>query len=129
MPAPRNSPLASSTDPEGPDHVRYLITVIDDTTNSATPDEMAAIDRFNDRLRAGGHAVFACGLATPDTAAVVDGRSGSPEIADGPLHRTEEYPSGFWIVEAPDRDVALQLASDGSQACNRRVELRPLLGP
>jgi hypothetical protein len=109
--------------------VRYLITVIDHTANSATPDEMVTIDRFNDGLREGGHWVMACGLAAPDTATVVDNRSGSPEIVDGPLHRTEEYPSGFWIVEAPDRDVALQLASDGSLACNRRVELRPLLGP
>jgi hypothetical protein len=45
--------------------MRYLITVIDDSTNSATGDEMAAIDEFNDRLRAGGHWVFAGGLAAP----------------------------------------------------------------
>ncbi|MBB5616808.1 hypothetical protein BJ959_000304 [Chryseoglobus frigidaquae] len=36
--------------------------------------------------------------------------------------------SGFWIIEAPDRDAALALAAEGSRACNRVVELRPFYG-
>jgi hypothetical protein len=28
----------------------------------------------------------------------------------------------------PNREIALELAARGSKACNRRVELRPLLG-
>jgi hypothetical protein len=28
----------------------------------------------------------------------------------------------------PYREIALELAARGSKACNRRVELRPLLG-
>jgi len=32
--------------------MRYLVSVIDDTTGSATPAEMAVIDAFNDRLKA-----------------------------------------------------------------------------
>jgi hypothetical protein len=41
--------------------MRYLVSVIDDRTGSATPTEMAAIDAFNDRLEAEGlpHARFA----------------------------------------------------------------------
>ena len=31
---------------------QYLISVLDDSTGSATDDEMAAIDVFNERLRA-----------------------------------------------------------------------------
>ena len=49
--------------------MHYLISVIDDTTGSATPDEMAAIDAFNARLTADGHWVFAGGLAAPGAAA------------------------------------------------------------
>jgi hypothetical protein len=30
--------------------MQYLVSVIDDKTGSATPDEMVAIDAFNDRL-------------------------------------------------------------------------------
>ena len=35
--------------------MQYLVSVIDDETNSATPDEMAAIHAFNERLQAEGH--------------------------------------------------------------------------
>ena len=43
--------------------MQYLVSVIDDTAGLATPDEMAAINAFNDRLEAEGHWVFAGGLA------------------------------------------------------------------
>lgn len=33
----------------------FLVSVIDDRTGSGTAAEMAAIDTFNDRLRADGH--------------------------------------------------------------------------
>jgi len=32
---------------------------------------------------------------------------------------------GLWIIEAESRQVAEELAAQGSRACNRRVELRP----
>ena len=46
--------------------MQYLVSVIDDSTGLATPDEMAAIDAFNDRLQAEGHWVFAGGLGSPE---------------------------------------------------------------
>jgi hypothetical protein len=107
--------------------MQYLVSVIDDKTNSGTPDEMAAIDVFNDRLRADGHWVFAAGLASPDTATVIDNRGGEALFTDGPFLESKEYLAGFWIMEAPDLDVALKLAAEGSKACNRRVEVRPIL--
>lgn len=108
--------------------MRYLITVIDDSTNSATGDEMAAIDEFNDRLRAGGHWVFAGGLAAPGTATVIDNRGGASVLTDGPFVESKEYLSGFWIIDAADLDVALDLAAGASLHCNRKVELRAFLG-
>jgi hypothetical protein len=108
--------------------MHYLVSVIDDKTGSGTPAEMAAIDAFNDRLEADGYWVFAGGLASPSTATVVDGRSEEPLFTDGPFIESKEYLAGFWIMEAPDLDVALKLAADGSKACNRRVEVRPFLG-
>jgi hypothetical protein len=106
---------------------KYLISVLDDQTNSGTDDEMAAIDAFNDRLEAEGHWVFAGGLAAPNTATVIDGRNGEAVFTDGPYLESKEYVAGFWIVEAPDLDVALRLAAAGSKACNRKLEVRPFL--
>jgi hypothetical protein len=107
--------------------MQYLVSVIDDTTESATADEMAAIDTFNDRLKTDGHLVFAGGLAAPSTATVIDNRGGQTLFTDGPFVESKEYLAGFWIFEAPDLDVALKLAAEGSKACNRKVEVRPFL--
>lgn len=107
--------------------MQYLISVIDDKTGSATPDEMTAIDTFNDRLRADGHWVFAGGLASPGTATVVDNRGGELLVTDGPFLESKEHLAGFWVMQAADLDVALKLAADASKACNRRVEVRPFL--
>ena len=106
---------------------QYLFSVLDDTSNSATDEEMAAIDLFNDRLQADGHWVFAGGLASPNTATVIDNRNGEPVITDGPYLESKEHIAGFWIIEARDLDVALKLATEGSKHCNRRVEVRPIL--
>jgi hypothetical protein len=107
--------------------MQYLVSVIDDVPASGTSDEMADIDVFNDQLVADGHWVFAGGLGAPTTATLVDGRTAEPLVTDGPFIETKEWVSGFWIIEAPDLDVALDLAAAGSKACNRRVEVRPFL--
>ena len=107
--------------------MQYLVSVIFDKAGSATPDEEAAIDAFNDRLVAEGHWVFAGGLAAPSTATVIDNRGGEAMFTDGPFLESKEYLAGFWIMEAADLDVALKLAAEGSRACNRKVEVRPFL--
>jgi len=108
--------------------VQYLLSVLADTTDLATAEEMAAIDAFNEQLQAAGHWVFAGGLGSPSTATVVDGRDGEAVFTDGPYLESKEHIAGFWIIEAPHLDVALRLAALGSKNCNRRIELRPFLG-
>ena len=108
--------------------MNYLISVIHDQADLATGDEMAAIDAFNDRLVADGHWVFAGGLGSPSNATVIDNRGGANLITYGPFVEAKEFMAGFWIVSAPNSDVALKLATEGSRACNRKVEVRPLLG-
>ena len=105
--------------------MQYLVSVIDDTAGLATPGEMAAIDAFNDRLKAEGHWVFAGGLGSPSTATVIDNRGEEAMFTDGPFLESKEYLAGFWIIEAADLDVALKLATEGSRHCNRKVEVRP----
>jgi hypothetical protein len=105
--------------------MQYLVSVLTDSTELASPDEMAAIDDFNDRLQAEGHWVYANGLAEPSSATVIDGRGEEPLFTDGPFLESKEFMIGFWIIEAPNLDVALKLAAEGSKACNRKVEVRP----
>ena len=62
--------------------MQYLVSVIDDRAGLATPDEMAAIDVFNDRLKAEDHWVFAGGLAAPSSATVIDNRGEEAMFSD-----------------------------------------------
>ena len=107
--------------------MQYLVSVINETDALATPEEMAAIDVFNDGLQAEGHWVFAGGLAELSTATLIDNRGEEPLFTDGPFVESKEHVVGFWIIEAADLDVALKLAAEGSKACNRMVEVRPFL--
>ncbi len=108
--------------------MKYMICVVDSDSGSGSADEMAAIDAFNARLQAAGQLIMAEGLASPRASVVIDNRGGAGLVTPGPLHDTEQYVSGFWIIEAHDRDAALALAVEASGACNRVVELRPFYG-
>ncbi len=109
--------------------MQYLVSVINDSDTLATPEEMAAIDKFNDGLEADGHWVFAGGLGAPSAATVIDNRGGEALLTDGPFVESKEFMVGFWVMEADDLDEALKLAAAGSKACHRKVEVRPFLAP
>lgn len=112
--------------------MQYLFSVIDDELTYAevpspeTDNASSAVDAFNERLQAEGHWVYANGLAAPGEATVIDNRGEEPVYSDGPYLESKEFLGGFWIIEADNLDVALKLAADGSKACNRKVEVRPM---
>ena len=83
------------------------------------------VGRFNDTLRAEGAWVFAGGLHPIEAATTIDGQGDQPVVTDGPYLESKEYLGGFWIIEAPDLDAALDWAARGSKACRGPVEVRP----
>ena len=91
-------------------------------------EAFAATDAFNDKLRTDGYWVFAGGLQPASTATVVDAQGEKPVITDGPYLETKEVIGGFWVIDAPDLDVALELAAEGSKACRGKVEVRAFEG-
>ncbi|CAN1493958.1 YCII-related [Candidatus Nanopelagicaceae bacterium] len=106
--------------------MKFLISVIDDLSNSGTPAEMEAINAFNDGLRDNGQWIFAWGLQAPETATVIDNRNGANTETGKPLFDAKENFSGLWLIEVADAETAKKLAYEASKACNRKVELRPL---
>ncbi|WP_158864164.1 YciI family protein [Leifsonia sp. AG29] len=107
--------------------MQFLVNVIDSRSESGTEEEAVAIDAFNEKLQAAGHWVFAAGLADPSSSTVIDARGDTDSRTPGPFAPTQEWAAGFWIIEAPGLDDALELMTEGSRACNRRLEVRPLL--
>ncbi|MDT7539063.1 MAG: hypothetical protein QOI82_2648 [Actinomycetota bacterium] len=97
-------------------------------SKEAMEQAFADTGAFNDQLKADGYWVFAGGLEPATTATVIDGQGDTPVVTDGPYLETKEVIGGFWIIEAPDLDVALKLAAEGSKACRGKVEVRPFEG-
>ena len=105
---------------------KFIIFVIDDLSGHASPEEMIAIDDFNDELRANNQWIFAWGLEKPESATVIDNRAGANLRTGKPLFEAKENFSGFWLIEVESQEIAERLAFAASKACNRKVELRPL---
>jgi hypothetical protein len=86
----------------------------------------AQVDTFNKEVQSAGVWVFAGGLHPPASATVVrSGEGGSVVTTDGPFAETKEQLGGFWIIDVPDLDAALEWAAKGSAACEGAVEVRP----
>ncbi len=83
------------------------------------------VDAYNADLKAAGAWVFAGGLHPSATATVVRAQGGQVVTTDGPFAETKEQLGGFWIIQAPDLDAALDWAAKGSAACGEPVEVRP----
>lgn len=108
--------------------MHFFVGVIDSVSGSATSDEGAAIDAFNNELKSRGHWVLAGGIAAPDQSVTIDARGAEAVTTDGPVTDADDFVAGFWIIEAPSVAAAHHVAVAASRACNRRVEVRPLLG-
>ncbi len=109
---------------------QYLMAVHSVDGEPPTPAEEAEkmfkqVDAFNAQLQASGAWVFAGGLHPPTSATVVRVEAGQTITTDGPFAETKEQLGGFWVIEAPDLDAALALASQASAACMAPVEVRP----
>jgi hypothetical protein len=109
--------------------MKFIISVIDSQTRSPhSAEEMQAIDDLNVDMQSAGQRLFAGGIDSPSTAFVFDARGGEAEVTPGAFHIGNEFFSGIWIIEVETLEEAKALAIRGSIACNRKVELRPLLG-
>lgn len=89
---------------------------------SAMIDECFAYDEV---LKKNGHWVGGEGLRGPDTATTLRHRNGKVSITDGPYVETKELLGGLLIIEARDRDHAIQLISNHPGVKMGPWEIRP----
>jgi hypothetical protein len=113
------------------DMKQYLLSVYH-TEGESTPSPetmqkvMRDVDALNTELMSSGAWVFAGGLHPPSTATVVRVQGGEVLTTDGPFAEGKEHVGGFWVIEAPDLDSALEWSRKATLACMLPVEVRPL---
>jgi len=83
------------------------------------------VDALNAEIQSAGVWVFAGGLQPPTSATVVRAQGGQVVTTDGPFAETKEQLGGFWIIDVPDLDAALDWARKATVACANPVEVRP----
>lgn len=69
------------------------------------------------------------GLLPPETATTVRITDGRRQVQDGPFADTKEKLAGYFVIDVPDLDTALDWAARCPAAAQGAVELRPVMPP
>ena len=113
---------------------QYLLSVwhdedyVVDFASDEAQQNVARVGAFNDKIIEAGIWVFAGGLQPASSATVVRPSGGQISMTDGPYAESKEQMGGFWVLEVPDFDAALELAKEAAAACGGPVEVRPFQG-
>jgi hypothetical protein len=91
-----------------------------------TPDYVELLDRYGAQVsELGGTILTGFALQPSTTATAIRG----DVVTDGPFIEAKEVVAGFYILEAPDLDVALKIAKLNPATIDGGVEVRPLFEP
>lgn len=91
---------------------------------------IAAMGRYNESMMDAGVLVAGEGLADAAEGAVVDFSDETPVVSDGPYGETKELFNGFWIVDVPTKEAAVEWASRAPlHGPGNKIEVRRVTGP
>jgi hypothetical protein len=109
---------------------QYMLLIYN-ADDSATPEEMAAEGprwyEYSEGLRNAGVHVAGEALQGRETATTVRVREGETQITDGPFAETKELLGGYYIIDVPDLDAALEHAARIPSVGRGSVEVRPVM--
>jgi hypothetical protein len=96
-----------------------------------TPEEWAAYmpawEAYGAEIRKRGEYVDGAPLAPVDSATTVRVRDGKRAVTDGPFAETKEVLGGYYLVDCPTLDEAIELAALCPGAQYGSIEVRPLV--
>jgi hypothetical protein len=107
--------------------MRYMLWMVGDGREEPAPAEIDAMPEFiawREAVEERGVPHRGARLRPPDTAVTVRVREGEVLLSDGPFADTKEHIGGVEIIEVPDLDVAIEVASK-HPAAHQTVEIRP----
>jgi len=84
---------------------------------------------FTEDIKKSGNYVGSHGLQQTDQATTVRVREGKLSTTDGPFAETKEQLGGYFLIEATDRNEAIQIASRIPSAKWGSIEVRPVWSP
>jgi len=110
--------------------MRFLLQIyMEENAMTEAEREQCYVDstRLAQELDAKGQLLSVNPLQPISTAATVRVRDGKRIVTDGPFAETREHLGGYFLVEAKDREEAIQIAERIPGARKGTVEVRPVL--
>ena len=100
--------------------------VMEQMTEAEAERHFQDYEVFTQAVRKSGHYVGCNRLLPAATATTVRVRQGKVTTTDGPFAETKEQLGGYYLIEARDRDEAIQVAARIPGAAIGCVEVRPV---
>lgn len=77
-------------------------------------------------LRESNHLITTHALQSARTSSTLRVRKGGVSVTDGPFAETKEQLGGFFVIEASDREEAIEIAGKWPSARIGTIEVRPI---
>jgi len=113
--------------------MKYLLLIYADERAYETLSEderhelYAAYDVLMKDLAEKGQSLAGDELAPTSTATTVQVRNGERLITDGPFAETKEQLGGYFLVDVPDLDAAIDIAARFPSVHAGSIEVRPVM--
>ena len=111
--------------------MRYLLLIYNAEPTSQIPADVmaaehAAYGQFTQWAHEQGRFLGGEALQPTSTATTVRVQAGRTVTTDGPFAETKEALGGFYLIEAPDLDAAIDCAARIPGATHGSIEVRPI---
>jgi hypothetical protein len=114
--------------------MKYTILVFENESDFSARTDAARKDAYWGAYRAytqalteAGVMVGGTGLQPPPLATTVRQRNGKRQVQDGPYADAKEQLGGYYVIDVPNLDKALEWAARCPSAASGCVEVRPNL--
>jgi len=118
----------------GAPDMQYVMMIYEGPAEFAARDDdarkgayRAAWSSYAAALAEAGVSVGGAGLMPPHASTTVRQQGGARQVHDGPYADTKEQLGGFFVIEVPDLDAALDWAARCPAAPTGVIEIRPTL--
>jgi hypothetical protein len=88
------------------------------------PEAVSAMSKYNEELRQAGVLLTLDGLAPPARGARVSFAGGKPKVTDGPFIETSEIVGGYWMIDVPSKEAAVEWATRCPAGEHEVIEVR-----
>ncbi|HTU85838.1 MAG TPA: YciI family protein [Solirubrobacteraceae bacterium] len=109
---------------------QYMLLIYNPIENPLSPEQLGEVgprfDAYTEGLQSAGVWVGGEALEGADIATTLRERGGEVQITDGPFAETKEYLAGYYLLDCPDLDTALDHASRMPNLSYGSVEVRPV---